>query len=245
MSDEEFSELVSLFLDGEISPRDRLRLEEEVERSPGRRRAFREQCRLHEAMRAALLGESVGDGAEREGASGPAAPRSSASIWMGGAIAAAAGVLVLVGGLLAADRLDRFVERAQAAIAAESESAAPLAAERAADELDRYRYRQLGVGRRERPRPKGRASLAEHLRLSGLASKPEARSKRDGASERERVSRQRVDTDFVDLPELNVAGGSEGETGLRLRSAARPPTNASAESAWPASAADFSASAGP
>lgn len=54
MRDEQFTELVNLYLDKEISAEELKTLEVEIAASPDRKRAFADRCRLHKAMRLAL-----------------------------------------------------------------------------------------------------------------------------------------------------------------------------------------------
>lgn len=49
MKDQEFIELLNLYLDHEISVEDAARLEAEVQRHPGRYRVYREYCQMHKA----------------------------------------------------------------------------------------------------------------------------------------------------------------------------------------------------
>ena len=49
MKDQEFIELLNLYLDHEISEADAARLEAEVQRSPARYRVYREYCQMHKA----------------------------------------------------------------------------------------------------------------------------------------------------------------------------------------------------
>lgn len=49
MKDSEFIELLNLYLDHEISPADAARLEAEVQRSPERRKVYRDYCKMQKA----------------------------------------------------------------------------------------------------------------------------------------------------------------------------------------------------
>jgi hypothetical protein len=63
MTEDQFTELVNLYLDKEISEEQLERLKSECETNANRKEAFRERCRLHEAMRLALnpeMGRSPG-----------------------------------------------------------------------------------------------------------------------------------------------------------------------------------------
>lgn len=57
MKDKEFTELLNLYLDHEISPADAARLEAEVQRDPARRRVYLEYCRMAKAC--SLLADTV------------------------------------------------------------------------------------------------------------------------------------------------------------------------------------------
>lgn len=57
MKDNEFIELLNLYLDHEISAADAARLEAEVQRNPARRRVYVEYCRMHKAC--TLLADEV------------------------------------------------------------------------------------------------------------------------------------------------------------------------------------------
>lgn len=54
MKDDKFQELVHLYLDGEIQPREFRRLTRELSRNPVRRDYFLQHCRLHRALSIAL-----------------------------------------------------------------------------------------------------------------------------------------------------------------------------------------------
>jgi hypothetical protein len=57
MKDKEFTELLNLYLDHEISPADAARLEAEVQRDPARRQVYLEYCRMAKAC--SLLADTV------------------------------------------------------------------------------------------------------------------------------------------------------------------------------------------
>ncbi len=57
MTDPEFKDLVNLFLDGELTERQRADLRAELRRDLKRRREFESRCRLHKAMQLALKPE--------------------------------------------------------------------------------------------------------------------------------------------------------------------------------------------
>lgn len=54
MTDEAFKELINLYLDGELSPKEEERLNTEINASPERSRQFHEANRLHDAMQMVL-----------------------------------------------------------------------------------------------------------------------------------------------------------------------------------------------
>ena len=51
MKDSEFTELLNLYLDHEISAADAARLEAEVQINPNRRRVYQEYCRMQKACK--------------------------------------------------------------------------------------------------------------------------------------------------------------------------------------------------
>jgi len=59
MKDNEFIELLNLYLDHEISVEDAARLESEVQRNPKRYRVYREYCQMHKACALVSLAPSV------------------------------------------------------------------------------------------------------------------------------------------------------------------------------------------
>ncbi|MEO7415393.1 MAG: hypothetical protein ABIZ81_18765 [Opitutaceae bacterium] len=88
MKDNEFIELLNLYLDHEISQPDAARLEAEVQRHPGRYRVYREYCQMHKAC--ALLSPSHA-GEAPAAATFDAPPRSWTNPFvLGGLMAAAA-----------------------------------------------------------------------------------------------------------------------------------------------------------
>lgn len=60
MKDAEFIELLNLYLDHEISPADAARLETEVQRSPERRKLYRDYCKMQKACML-LAGEAAAE----------------------------------------------------------------------------------------------------------------------------------------------------------------------------------------
>jgi hypothetical protein len=104
MSDERFLELLNLYLDHEIGAEEVGELEAEVRRSAARRRTYEEYCKLQRGC--VLLFESECAQAPKTAAAvvrlrearGGAARRSlvPGGVWVGGALAAAAAVAVLL-----------------------------------------------------------------------------------------------------------------------------------------------------
>ncbi len=78
MNDSKFIELLNLFLDHEISPVDAKLLEAEVQRSPARRRVYREYCEMQKAC--LVLAEQVETSADAPDFKG-AQVHSHDSIW--------------------------------------------------------------------------------------------------------------------------------------------------------------------
>lgn len=65
MTEDKFSELVNLYLDKEISAEDLASLKAELAANSEREIEFRERCRLHQAMRLAMVGTSSGSSSTR------------------------------------------------------------------------------------------------------------------------------------------------------------------------------------
>ena len=82
MTEDRFKELVSLFLDNEISPENLAELETEISRNPERRAQFTRSCQIDRAMRMAF--DSAGGGRRRR-----RLPLSVSALVFGGALAAA------------------------------------------------------------------------------------------------------------------------------------------------------------
>lgn len=169
MTDDEFKELVHLYLDGEIAPRDAERLRREVARDSERRRAFEERCRLHRAMRLALGGGAADSGrgvaAGREG-------RGLGRWWPG----LAAGVCVAVVSALAAPALVSPDREGASGVAAELPGAESDTAAIREVRAEDVRFLRLRDGDENGGGLRG--GLAAQLRLSGLRPELAPRDRR-------------------------------------------------------------------
>ncbi len=131
MKDTEFTELLNLYLDHEISAEDAARIEAEVQQNPARRQLYRQYCRLQKActvLAKDYVEQAASSGAadQRERAAFGARRSWNLGLYAGGLAAAAACVaLVLV-------NRSREVPPAETGLAATvtAKSAAPLAVER-------------------------------------------------------------------------------------------------------------------
>ena len=96
MKDQEFMELLNLYLDHEISEADAGRLEAEVLASPGRRRIYRDYCRMDKAC--AMLGDldAAAAPARRRISPAPARHGWATGLYAAGALAAACIAAVFV-----------------------------------------------------------------------------------------------------------------------------------------------------
>ena len=158
MTDETFTELVNLYLDGEISETDLTRLKKELAINTRRRQLFAERNRLHRAMRLALNPQTV----DRKRSGG--FPRFS-RWFMGTGLAAS---LVLGWVLFSPVLLDHggntslSIETGQAGASEQDWLEQILSDWSSEADLKRYASRQ------QRGLPNERASLAAQLRLMGL-----------------------------------------------------------------------------
>ena len=99
MKDSEFTELLNLYLDHEISAVDAARLEAEVQNNPARRRIYEDYCRMQKACRMLahdFQTEPVEQASRKVIDFNPAARRSRASFYTVGAVAAAAACAAIV-----------------------------------------------------------------------------------------------------------------------------------------------------
>src|SRR5665213_2153408 len=98
MKDSEFFELLNLYLDHEITPRESARLEAEVTRHPGRLRLYRQYCRMQKAC-VVLAERSREDAPVQDVMAAAFAPRSgwtgATGMWTTGLMAAAAGIAIV------------------------------------------------------------------------------------------------------------------------------------------------------
>ncbi|HEX2855397.1 MAG TPA: zf-HC2 domain-containing protein [Opitutaceae bacterium] len=94
MKDNEFIELLNLYLDHEISPADAARLEAEVQRDPARRRVYVDYCRMHKAC--TLLADEVTTEAPAPVEFEPARSRWFPALYATAGLAAAACVAFVV-----------------------------------------------------------------------------------------------------------------------------------------------------
>jgi hypothetical protein len=96
MKDQEFMELLNLYLDHEISEADAARLEVEVVASPGRQRIYRDYCRMDRAC--ALLGDldAATAPARRRTSPAPARHGWATGLYAAGVLAAACIAAVFV-----------------------------------------------------------------------------------------------------------------------------------------------------
>ncbi|NBB79035.1 MAG: hypothetical protein GVY36_06250 [Verrucomicrobia bacterium] len=158
MTEETFTELVNLYLDGEISEKDLSRLKSELAADAHRREVFVERNRLHKAMRLALNSQTLGRG-QRVGF-----PRFSR--WLLGTGLAASLVFAWV--FFSPAFLDRGGYGPLAVeVGSASDSEADVIEQALSDwssEADLRRY----ASRQQRELANERASLAAQLRLMGL-----------------------------------------------------------------------------
>ncbi len=101
MKDSEFTELLNLYLDHEISAADAARLEAEVQSNPNRRRVYQEYCRMQKACKLLaqdFASESTAEAEQKIIAFDEAATRrhtGGKAVYIGGLLAAAACVAVV------------------------------------------------------------------------------------------------------------------------------------------------------
>ena len=65
MKESRFLDLLNLYIDQQIEPKDAALLEEEILRNPGRRRTYVEYCRMHRACAMVFEQSVAGEGTER------------------------------------------------------------------------------------------------------------------------------------------------------------------------------------